>query len=102
MEDVVLYFLDIGFRDEDIPKVVTRFPQAMSLSLENNLQKKCEFYIDNISHDLSPIVAMPSYLGMSLEKRYVSAFVSDSTHAGSQWLPAYWSHCIPVHCAPSE
>lgn len=69
MEDVVLYFLDIGFRDEDIPKVVTRFPQAMSLSLENNLQKKCEFYIDNISHDLSPIVAMPSYLGMSLEKR---------------------------------
>lgn len=69
MEETIVYFMDVGFSDQEIPRIITRFPQVLSLSLEKNIQPKCEFYMDHISETLSPLVHTPSVLGLSLDKR---------------------------------
>jgi len=69
MQATVDFFEQIGLDRDGTRHVVVTLPQAFSLSIEDNLEPKCRYLLEEAEWDLSVLARSPSCLSMSLDER---------------------------------
>lgn len=60
----------IGLSDSEAAIVISRCPQVLMLSVENNIWPKFDYLTQHMGGSAQSIVACPVYLTLSLNKRY--------------------------------
>lgn len=63
------FFRGSGFRDEEIRKMVVRFPPVLGYSIETVLKQKMEFWEQVMGRTKKELATFPKFFSLSLEKR---------------------------------
>ncbi|KAE8733952.1 MYB105 protein [Hibiscus syriacus] len=62
----------LGFDEPEVNRMVVRSPGLLTLSVENNMRPKVEFFLEETEGDLEELKRFPQYFSFSLEKKIKS------------------------------
>ena len=69
MQPRVNYLLNLGVKQEDVGKIITKHPQILEYRVEQTMQPKYEYLVRELHGSVTNIIDFPAYFGYSLEGR---------------------------------
>ncbi|KAK8309826.1 hypothetical protein V6Z12_D02G149700 [Gossypium hirsutum] len=63
------FLQSLGFDEPEVNRMVVRSPGLLTLSVENNMSPKAEFFLEEMEGDLEELKRFPQYFSFSLEKK---------------------------------
>ncbi|TYJ31874.1 hypothetical protein E1A91_A06G230700v1 [Gossypium mustelinum] len=63
------FLQSLGFDEPEVNRMVVRSPGLLTLSVENNMRPKAEFFLEEMEGDLEELKRFPQYFSFSLEKK---------------------------------
>ncbi|GMI75340.1 EMBRYO DEFECTIVE 93, SINGLET OXYGEN-LINKED DEATH ACTIVATOR 10 [Hibiscus trionum] len=63
------FLRSLGFDEPEVNRMVARSPGLLTLSVENNMRPKAEFFLEEMEGDLEELTRFPQYFSFSLEKK---------------------------------
>ncbi|MBA0627543.1 hypothetical protein Godav_005043, partial [Gossypium davidsonii] len=63
------FLQSLGFDEPEVNRMVVRSPGLLTLSVENNMSPKAEFFLVEMEGDLEELKRFPQYFSFSLEKK---------------------------------
>ncbi|WCJ39382.1 Mitochondrial transcription termination factor family protein [Euphorbia peplus] len=63
------FLMSLGFEHSEVKQMVVRSPGLLTLSIENNLEPKVEYFLGEMKGDLEELKKFPQYFSFSLERK---------------------------------